>query len=217
MRQDRYLVFRSSPRLAAFFASFHRILCQHSFQVLADGSTAFPTALGFDPLASRSNALKYKQSLNRAVARFIEMNWSQTCTEPALIDRSQTQSNTQLTKYKYSSGEISSVKSERGRDMSEFDSGNCSRSSLQVDPEVVMDEEECDTVIFPLLQLGLYGISQDQLTTQELLRRVEPGERVFLASGYFNLPPLYLKAILSSRGEYCMLAASPQVSLKPIA
>lgn len=202
MRQDRYLVFRNSPRLAAFFASFHRILCQHSFQMLTDGSTTPPSVLGFDPLLSRSNVLKYKESLHRAVT--------------ALIGRSQTQTHAESSKYEFSNSETSDVRTGSGQN--EFGSGKWSQieSGPHADPEMTMKDKQYDTVVFPLLQLGLYGINQDELAMQELLQRVEPGETVLLASGYFNLPPSYLEAILSSRGEYLVLAASPQVRIHPV-
>ncbi len=69
-----------------------------------------------------------------------------------------------------------------------------------------------DTLVFPLLQMGYYGIRQDEEYIEQLFRDLSDGERQCLASGYFNLPPKYVEAILQGRGHTDILAASPQVS-----
>ena len=73
------------------------------------------------------------------------------------------------------------------------------------------DKEGPDTVVFPLIQMGYYGIRQDEQVTESLFQELEDGDQLCLASGYFNLPPSYVDAILKGRGEYNILAASPQV------
>ena len=71
--------------------------------------------------------------------------------------------------------------------------------------------EELDTAVFPLVQMGYYGITQDEVVTQKLLAEVRVKEQLYLASGYFNLPPQYIQAILQGQGKYKVLAASPEV------
>lgn len=71
--------------------------------------------------------------------------------------------------------------------------------------------EELDTVVFPLLQMGFCGIRQDETVTQGLLSGLVGGEALYLASGYFNLPPTYTRAIINSKGSCHVMAASPQV------
>ena len=73
--------------------------------------------------------------------------------------------------------------------------------------------EGLDTVVYPLVQMGHYGIHQDELATQRLLSGVDRTDMVYLASGYFNLPPQYTDAILRGQGKCHVLAASPQVYL----
>ncbi len=70
---------------------------------------------------------------------------------------------------------------------------------------------DLDTVVYPLVQMGYYGIRQDELATQRLLSSVDESDEVHLASGYFNLPPQYIDAIFRGRGRCHVLAASPQV------
>ena len=71
---------------------------------------------------------------------------------------------------------------------------------------------ELDTVVYPLVQMGHYGIHQDELSTQRLLSDVGEADEVHLASGYFNLPPQYINAIFRGKGRCHVLAASPQVN-----
>lgn len=73
--------------------------------------------------------------------------------------------------------------------------------------------ESLDTVVYPLVQMGYYGIRQDELVTQRLLCGVDATDHVYLASGYFNLPPQYTDAILRGQGKCHVIAASPQVYL----
>ena len=86
---------------------------------------------------------------------------------------------------------------------------NCQSSSGSEVNEV--EEEEGDTAVFPLLQMGMYGIQQEEEATSRLLTGVTAGERLCLASGYFNLPLRYTRALLGAEGEVSVLAASPQV------
>ena len=72
--------------------------------------------------------------------------------------------------------------------------------------------EALDTVVYPLIQMGQYNIIQDEVVTQLLLQDLKENEKIYLASGYFNLPPQYSQAILTGKGEYNILASSPQVS-----
>lgn len=85
---------------------------------------------------------------------------------------------------------------------------------LIVDSDDGMEKRgEWDTVVFPLLQMGQYGIRQEEEVTATLLERLRAEERLHLASGYFNLPPRYTQALLEAAGCVSILAASPQVGV----
>ena len=72
---------------------------------------------------------------------------------------------------------------------------------------------EHDTVVYPLVQMGYFGIRQDEIVTRKIIQELQKQEQLYLASGYFNLPPDYIDAILQGRGRCSILAASPQVGL----
>ena len=79
------------------------------------------------------------------------------------------------------------------------------------------DMNEHDTAVYPLVQMGYYGIRQDEIVTRRIIQGLQSQEQLYLASGYFNLPPDYVDAILQGNGTYSILAASPQVGLWNIA
>ncbi|KAL5474038.1 hypothetical protein EMCRGX_G028611 [Ephydatia muelleri] len=52
----------------------------------------------------------------------------------------------------------------------------------------------------------------DAIVTRRILAQLREEEKLFLTSGYFNLPPEYIQAILSSKGQCSVLGASPQAN-----
>ena len=84
-------------------------------------------------------------------------------------------------------------------------------STSKLSPESL--SPELDTVVCPLVQMGFCGIRQDESVTLELLKSLRKEDSLYLASGYFNLPPPYSGALLGSQGICNILAASPQVGI----
>lgn len=70
-----------------------------------------------------------------------------------------------------------------------------------------------DTWIFPLVQMGQFGIEQDSNVTTRLLAEAPLGSRLFIATGYFNLTRQYMNTIMYSTKAKCkLLMAHPNVS-----
>lgn len=90
--------------------------------------------------------------------------------------------------------------------------GHFQDGHLSVEPQDV--GPGFDTVVYPLLQMGYYGIRQEEMATRKLLEELGREERLCIASGYFNLPPQYTTALLQAEGSCSILAASPQVGCK---
>ena len=84
----------------------------------------------------------------------------------------------------------------------------CSSAGAQSD-----DTSNTDTVVFPLVQMGPFGISIDDTVTRRLLETSPVGSEICLASGYFNLTGHYIAAILDASKSSCnIVTASPEVS-----
>lgn len=69
-----------------------------------------------------------------------------------------------------------------------------------------------DTLVYPLIQMGPFGITHDENITLKLFRSASQGDEILLASGYFNLTNHYMNVILQeSYAKYGILMASPEV------
>lgn len=73
----------------------------------------------------------------------------------------------------------------------------------------------CDTIVYPLIQMGQYGIRQEEQVMVEMLKEAGDGDHIHLASGYFNLPQIYMDTMVNSSARYSVLAASPEVRITP--
>ncbi|XP_063846143.1 CDP-diacylglycerol--glycerol-3-phosphate 3-phosphatidyltransferase, mitochondrial-like isoform X1 [Scylla paramamosain] len=70
-----------------------------------------------------------------------------------------------------------------------------------------------DTLVFPTLQMGPFGITNDGYVTKRFLSSAEEGSHIHLASGYFNLTEEYMKCVLGqSRASYSILMAHPEAN-----
>jgi CDP-diacylglycerol--glycerol-3-phosphate 3-phosphatidyltransferase len=79
-------------------------------------------------------------------------------------------------------------------------------------PRPVDRQDIADTWICPLIQMGPYGVRQDERVMSTLFQRALSGCHTFLASGYFNLTEKYVDLIIRSQGKYRILTASPQAN-----
>jgi len=70
-----------------------------------------------------------------------------------------------------------------------------------------------DTVVYPLIQMGPLGIQRDEAAILTLLGNGEPGRRLLLTTGYFNLTTSFATALVEhSRAYTSVLMASPQAN-----
>ncbi|KAJ8728227.1 hypothetical protein PYW08_016612 [Mythimna loreyi] len=77
------------------------------------------------------------------------------------------------------------------------------------------DTEETvkDTWIFPLIQMGEFGITQDEQVTKKLIASVPEGSILRLATGYFNLTDEYAKTLLEDcKADISLLMAHPNAN-----
>ncbi|XP_048482743.1 CDP-diacylglycerol--glycerol-3-phosphate 3-phosphatidyltransferase, mitochondrial [Plutella xylostella] len=73
--------------------------------------------------------------------------------------------------------------------------------------------DAADTWVFPLLQMGEYGITQDEEATQAMLSSAPEGSQLKLATGYFNLTEDYTQTLLQrSKAMISLLMAHPNAN-----
>lgn len=78
--------------------------------------------------------------------------------------------------------------------------------------EPVSSSQAGDTVVYPLVQMGPFGVTHDEQMLLSLLRASDARDHILLASGYFNLTDHYMSVILNqSLAKFSILMASPQV------
>jgi CDP-diacylglycerol--glycerol-3-phosphate 3-phosphatidyltransferase len=87
------------------------------------------------------------------------------------------------------------------------------------------DDVKGDTVVLPVIQMGPFGIRQDEKLTLALLEIAHrhgvanSADRqlwwtIHLTSGYFNFTDRYKQFILNTRAKFKFLTASPEVTIK---
>ncbi|KAF9960745.1 CDP-diacylglycerol--glycerol-3-phosphate 3-phosphatidyltransferase [Mortierella alpina] len=88
-------------------------------------------------------------------------------------------------------------------------------SSVQQTPK----DDSYDTTLFPLVQMGPFGLRQDERVTLSVLDHVlhskeqEGQSKVFITSGYFNFERRYSQAIINTKAaDVCLIAASPEAN-----
>ena len=74
------------------------------------------------------------------------------------------------------------------------------------------NEPKSDTIIYPTLQLFHHGINQDQTATRNLFTNTQSTDTLYISSGYFNMPGLFIDTILNSNAKYRILAASERAN-----
>ncbi|KAF9958526.1 CDP-diacylglycerol--glycerol-3-phosphate 3-phosphatidyltransferase [Mortierella alpina] len=80
-------------------------------------------------------------------------------------------------------------------------------------------DDSYDTTLFPLVQMGPFGLRQDERVTLSVLDHVlhnkeqEGQSKVFITSGYFNFEKRYSQAIINTKAaDVCLIAASPEAN-----
>eukprot|EP00056_Hartaetosiga_gracilis_P018185 m.9949 g.9949 ORF g.9949 m.9949 type:complete len:426 (-) comp6469_c0_seq2:92-1369(-) len=84
------------------------------------------------------------------------------------------------------------------------------RATAHVDS--ICDERQSNTSVYPLLQLGLFGIHTKEDTLCDIFQSLESDGHVDIASGYFNLSPRLKREVLSTQSSVSIVCASPNAN-----
>lgn len=68
-------------------------------------------------------------------------------------------------------------------------------------------------MVYPLIEFPPFGIHQDSQTTNLLMSNAEAGSTIHLATGYFNLPDIYMNTIFQkSLAKFNILFSHPMAN-----
>ena len=74
------------------------------------------------------------------------------------------------------------------------------------------DSAGCDTVVYPLVQMGPVDVTVDETVTGRVFRGAPSRAVLYLASGYFNLTDNYQRCVVDEcAATFSILSAAPEV------
>eukprot|EP00055_Hartaetosiga_balthica_P007589 m.26327 g.26327 ORF g.26327 m.26327 type:complete len:487 (+) comp5847_c0_seq1:2-1462(+) len=76
----------------------------------------------------------------------------------------------------------------------------------------IHDERKSSTALYPLIQLGLYGVHNKEDMLCELFDKLDATGHVDIASGYFNLSPRLREKVLTTKSSVSIVCASPNAN-----
>ena len=190
-RQDRYVAIRDCPPMANFFQELVSCVSDLSFQLQADDTVQLLPDLQHHPYQGRGNGEEYRALAKHRITQILDPS----------------RNNDWWLKFNSRTRSLSdSILDPEKENISTSVSDTPHASTSQ-------DDSRGDTWIYPLIQMGPFGIDVDDRATQTLFQTAPDGANIHLASGYFNLTEHYMENIISeSRAEYDILTASPEVS-----
>jgi CDP-diacylglycerol---glycerol-3-phosphate 3-phosphatidyltransferase len=71
---------------------------------------------------------------------------------------------------------------------------------------------DCDTIIYPLIQMAPFDIRQDELVTSLIMSRSNEDSLIYLTSGYFNFTDSFMDLVICSAPKYAIITASPEAN-----
>ena len=71
---------------------------------------------------------------------------------------------------------------------------------------------DCDTIIYPLIQMAPFDIRQDEMVTSLIMSRSSEDSLIYLTSGYFNFTDNFMDLVICSAPKYAIITASPEAN-----
>ena len=196
-REDRYFLFRHAA-LANFFVDLVSVVGAFSLQSEPDGS--FSHRQGYHPFFDDKR--RFKDSLRAGILDLLARYGDNAAQEGCGKDEH----------VQYTGNTDSAVGAANGDLCGQTRNTDSKTGSSSASPTTAVPPALPDTHVFPLLQMGPYGIRRDFTLTRALFAGLGSGWHVHLASGYFNLVEEYVNALLSSSSYWDILTASPRAN-----
>ncbi|KAK3860436.1 hypothetical protein Pcinc_033515 [Petrolisthes cinctipes] len=223
-RQDRYMVIEDCPALANFYHRVVSTVSQFSLQLQPDDSATMPSNTDLHPYLG--NYKKYCDAVSSAVQQLCRQECDKTAARLAQVVPNITASAHHHNAQDQQHPDVScrETDSHLGQQtlrsqikMTDRNSNPQADATLDRHTHNSLNtqtnDNSLDTIVFPTLQMGPFGISNDSVVTNKFLSSAESRSRVQLASGYFNLTEEYMKCILNtSKASYNILMAHPKAN-----
>eukprot|EP01135_Chromosphaera_perkinsii_P009337 Nk52_evm13s1737 gene=Nk52_evmTU13s1737 len=211
-RQDRYMGIRNEPELCDFGEQLVELIGRHSYELNPNGSLTAPSSSSscsasgswVDPVVDPAG---HKQAFQRDIVEFLH---GYGVREEKVLRKAISGGSLRRTlgrKYKRMQEMEMGVEELEGEGKELEEDGRACGSV----ESVVAGKK--DTVVYPLVQMGVYGVRQDEYVTSLLLLWKPLPLYLRMASGYFNFTDNYEKFIVEmSKHRVDILTSSPQAN-----
>lgn len=211
-RQDRYILFHNCAQLADYFNTLVDTIGEFSLQLSSNEKVKMPQGGSHHPydgnlkdfIVDANKRIKHMiKTFLRPDAKICQL-YEEYCKLPQKANKGTVR-------------ETSISLSKASNIISQCQIGNVAAPHAlgKLDTDKV-NSRKCnnlDTLIYPTVQMGLFGIRQDEFITKLLFKSFTAGSKVCLTTGYFNITDEYRDMIINdSDAGYDILLSSPEAN-----
>ncbi|CAG0892873.1 unnamed protein product [Darwinula stevensoni] len=185
-RQDRYVVFENCPLVADFFHELVSTISCFSFRLTPEDKLTLHPSWNEHPVNGELTNFKFQAS--KSIKNLLQKYRDALQRYPTPRGRSNRQ-ETMTTVNRWLDRVVHNGE------------------------KPAPPEQELDTVVYPLIQMGPLGICHDRDATLRLMQEAPARSLISLATGYFNLTEDYKRVILlESSARFHVITAHPQAN-----
>ncbi|XP_026693645.2 CDP-diacylglycerol--glycerol-3-phosphate 3-phosphatidyltransferase, mitochondrial [Ciona intestinalis] len=198
-RQDRYMSFTNAKSLADYFQALTKTVSSFSFQLQPNGELKLSEECPHHPVTG--NFQEYAAYVRTRMQPY-SLPYSYEDNKSQSILQDWNPFRILFNKF------FPAVTPQICENMSNDNVSSISPAQFAIKS----DCDDCDTFIYPSLQLGCVGITQDENLTKTLLKLLPENTQTYFTSGYFNITNEYSKLILDNKSQFDILVASPDAN-----
>lgn len=215
-RQDRYMAFHDCGEVADYFHELVNTVSEFSFRLDLDGSQNTVFNGKYHPFKGDKNA--FMRDAQHKVKSLIEKSLSQNAGKTSSIV-SPCNSSGFFKKIAQFSTSFLNLISDSAMSMvgiKKSKDDECfveKQEAREVEFHTKYDNnDKFDTWIYPTIQMGLFGIRQDEIVTESLMKFFPKGSNVSFTTGYFNVTDKYCDEMVKNKAAYSILLSSPEAN-----
>nr|XP_039273700.1 CDP-diacylglycerol--glycerol-3-phosphate 3-phosphatidyltransferase, mitochondrial-like [Styela clava] len=226
-RQDRYMVFHDCGQLADYFHQLVNTVGMFSFQLVSVTNQKLIYNGDHHPFEGDENA--FKKAAQESVMALIKRHLAQNALTNVKLFQEGIISKTKLgfnNFFQYSTSLLTSISNaalsllgfgksiiEKNYDSSQISTHEMTQNFIS---QTTSDKQNTnckfDTWVYPTIQMGLFGIRQDEVVTETLMKTFPKGSTVSFTTGYFNVTDKYCYEVVNNAANYNILLSSPEAN-----